>query len=125
MHDHESSDRDAPAAPEPASPPPAAWDSRRSLLVGCLGIGLLLWARLILVSDMPRMALAEPDESAGHAERAEPADVAEGGADSTVGDADARPASADPARNHEIFPDPHNRHSFTTEPPKSRRNPSD
>jgi hypothetical protein len=25
------------------------------------GLGLLLWARLILVSDMPRMALAEPE----------------------------------------------------------------
>lgn len=25
------------------------------------GLGLLLWARLILISDMPRMALAEPE----------------------------------------------------------------
>lgn len=29
------------------------------------GLGLLLWARLILVSDMPRMALAEPEVDAG------------------------------------------------------------
>lgn len=38
----------------------AARRSGISLAVGCAGIGLLLWARLVIVADYPRMALAEP-----------------------------------------------------------------
>lgn len=58
------------------------------------GLGLLLWARLILVSDMPRMALAEPEAAteAGDAEAA--ADVPptrhpDAGADASPGDGSA------------------------------------
>ncbi len=37
------------------------------------GLGLLLWARLILISDMPRMALAEPEDDAASMAVADPA----------------------------------------------------
>jgi hypothetical protein len=50
------------------------------------GLGLLLWARLILVSDMPRMALAEP-EAAPDAEVA--ADEPAVGADASPDDGPA------------------------------------
>ena len=40
-------------------------DKRRfSMLCVLVGIGLLLWARLIIASDMPRTALAEPEAEA-------------------------------------------------------------
>jgi len=104
---------------------------------GCLGIGLLLWARLILVSDMPRMALAEPEETAPvPAEQATDASAAgddrEGetasdprGADAATQGGTARPDDAESARPGQNFPDPHNPDSFTPEPPKSQRNRSD
>ncbi len=93
---------------------------RTGLFAPLLGIGLLLWARLILVSDMPRMALAEPEEPASatpadDGRSAEPADAS----------APASPAGADAARSGESFPDPHDPHTFTPEGPKSARDPSE
>ncbi|MHC4808765.1 MAG: hypothetical protein ACYTEV_00150 [Planctomycetota bacterium] len=55
-------------------------------LMAVAGLGLLLWARLILVSDMPRMALAEP-EAAPDAEVA--ADEPAVGADASPDDGPA------------------------------------
>lgn len=93
---------------------------RTGLVAPLLGIGLLLWARLILVSDMPRMALAEPEDAAqsSHDHRAR-------GADGKVVDAPAPANRAEPARSAASFPDPHDRHSFTPEAPKSERDPSE
>ena len=53
------------------------------------GLGLLLWARLILVSDMPRMALAEPEAGADAAADAMPDRDPDAGAEASSGDGSA------------------------------------
>lgn len=77
-----ASDGSGPAGPD--GPRRRRWAGG---LMAVAGLGLLLWARLILVSDMPRMALAEP-------EAAPDAEVA----------ADA-PATVEPAAGAEAGPD--------------------
>lgn len=80
--------------PDPAGP--ARRRSRRWAggLMAVAGLGLLLWARLILVSDMPRMALAEPEAGADAAGAYAAADAMsardpDAGAEASSGDGSA------------------------------------
>jgi len=65
-------------------------DRRRfGILCAVFGAGLLLWARLIIVSNMTRMAVAEPPKGAA-VENVEPKTKKPGGAD--------KPGSKDPVK---------------------------
>lgn len=95
-------------------------DPRRfGMLCACCGIGLLLWARLILVSDLPRMAIADPSEAAES-----PSDETD-----RAGDAlrttqsvtlDERPLRDPFAVSDDVFPRPRNPEVLPTNTGKSR-----
>ena len=51
---------------------------RFSFACALLVVGLLLWARLILVSNMPRTAVADDEETATAPERESSSDKADG-----------------------------------------------
>lgn len=46
--------------------------TRLSVALALAFVGLLFWARLIVIADMPRTAIAEPDEPDQPAETVEP-----------------------------------------------------
>lgn len=100
---------------------------RFGMLCGAVALGLLLWARLIIVSKMPRTAVAEPDASILSSA---PADAA---APTASTDNTQRPVVSltivptggrDPFRiNRDFFPKPTTQPASTQEAGKSRAEP--
>jgi len=103
---------------------------RFGVLCAAVGVGLLLWARLIVVSKMPRTAIAEPDPSISSAATSAPApgDRPGAAADNTKREVVTLTIAPSEARdpfliNRTLFPKPTSHPAAAQEPSKSNAEP--